>query len=132
MGNVDVETIFNAPKKKPEDDPVLDRMLRDTARHATAEINAREIRLDNKEENARQGIINLGHTGHLSPMQILAFEEELHEIEDSRKDIRDARKEVARMRTKKSRALAKKALIEKRAKAKRAKRKKILNKMKGK
>ena len=79
MGHVDVETIFNAPKKKPEDDPVLDRMLRDTARHATAEINAREIRLDNKEENARQGIINLGHTGHLSPilhtlpLQLLAY-----------------------------------------------------------
>ena len=132
MSNVDVETIFNAPKKKPEDDPVLDRMIKDMARHETKSLNAKEIGIQNQEDNARQGIIDMGNARRLGPMEILAYEEELHEIAESRKALKAERKAVARMRTQKSRALMKKALIEKRAKAKKAERKRILKKMKGK
>ncbi len=94
--------MFTPPKKKPEDDPVLDRMIKDMARHETTRLNSREISIQNQEDNARQSLINMEQLG---PMEILAFEEELVEIAEQRKQLKAERKDVARMRTQKSMAL---------------------------
>jgi hypothetical protein len=125
----DAETVWKAPKKKPEDDPVLDRMIKDMARHETQRLNKEEMRLTNRRDRARGALINMPN---LDPADILALDEELEAVEQEQKELRASRKDVRRMRSQKAMALAKKALAEKRAQNEKKKRRKIINKMKGK
>ena len=119
-----MDTIFQPPKKDILENPEEDRANREAARQMTVDLNNAELKLNEREISVQRELqTDIGRG------RVLELQAALSEIAQERKDIKKARQEVHRLRTKKSMATARKALAKKRAKDAGLK-KKLLKQMK--
>ena len=117
-----VETIWGPQKVKPDDDKARERMEREQAKHASMKLNVQETKLNERESLVR---MQLSRMAELKPSEVIQRLQELEDIFSERKELKSARKEVYKMRNRKSLSTAQKALVKKRERDEQEKKKRL-------